>query len=160
MYLQLGGYMRSLTRQALLFLLVCFSASANLPDPLACFNNIVALDGAKQQLQIDRGLKQGDPVEPTMLTQYFSKDVLHLCPAGGSYTIGVIGQKPVCSIPAHSESEVERFVAQQRQPHFPWLLFAGRFVLFGAILFGVLFVVRRVTNHYRQQPPGRGSNGS
>jgi hypothetical protein len=139
-----GGYMRAIVKPLLLLLAFSLSALADLPAPLACYNNIGALDGAKEQLRIDRGLKIGDPVEPVMLTQYFFRGVLPQCPSGGTYTIGAIGQKPVCSIPAHSESEVLRLAAQKRPLSFPWLLFAIRFVIAGTILLGVIAVVRRL----------------
>src|SRR5437016_4119080 len=111
----------------------CCSVRADLPDPLACYNNIVALDGAKQQLQIDEKLSTGDPVRPDMLTHYFLKS-MPVCPAGGTYTIGPIGQEPVCSIARHSRAAVQSFVAHHSTS--PWFVVIKRFVLLGVPVFG------------------------
>lgn len=85
-----------------------------------------------------------------MLTQYFH--VLPVCPAGGTYTIGPIGKQPVCSIAAHSQEAVKELIAHQSKPSFPWLVFIGRFALFGVPLFGLYFVFRRLTRSLMKTP--------
>jgi hypothetical protein len=121
---------------------------ADTPDPLACRNNIVELDGAKQQLQIDRKLIEGDTVEPNMLTQYFRAG-LPVCPLGGSYTIGPIGQEPFCSIAGHSRVAVQQFAAHGVT--FPWFVVISFFLL-GAAVFGAYFMVRRLTRPLQRTP--------
>jgi len=129
---------------ALLLLVFCnLPLRANTPDPLACRNNVAALDGAKQQLQIDKKQHLGDPVESGMLTQYF-RHALPVCPSGGSYTIGPIGQEPTCSIAAHSPEAVLEFISRQRQPSFPWAVFTKRFVLLGVPVLVAYFAIRRL----------------
>jgi hypothetical protein len=126
----------------------CCSVRADLPEPLACYNNIVALDGAKQQLQIDQNLSTGDPVTLDMLTHYFKS--MPICPAGGIYTIGPIGQEPVCSIVRHSRPAVQSFVAHQSA--FPWFVVIKRFVLTGVPVFGAYFIVRRLKRPLQRMP--------
>ena len=126
----------------------CCSVRADFPDPVACYNNIVALDGAKQQLQADQKLSRGDPVTPDMLTHYFKS--MPLCPAGGTYAIGPIGQEPVCSIARHSRAAVQSSVAHPAK--FPWLAVITRFVLLGVPVFGAYFIVRRLTRPLHSTP--------
>ena len=65
----------------------------------ACLNNLRQLDAAKQQWALENGKKSTDV--PT------KKDLLPflrhwpVCPAGGTYTIGSVGEPPTCSIPGH-----------------------------------------------------------
>lgn len=137
----------------LLSVFCCCSVRATIPNQLACRNNIVLLDGAKKQLQIDQKLHTGDPVEPKMLKQYWRSD-LPLCPAGGTYTLGPIGQEPVCSLAAHSKAAVEAFIARQPKPSFPWFVFTMRFISLGVPVFGAYFILRRLIRRGKGKASG------
>ena len=67
----------------------------------SCIQNLRQIDGAKEQLQLETKLKNGDVVTITALAGYI-KGGFPTCPAGGSYSIGPIGTDPTCSIPGHS----------------------------------------------------------
>ena len=68
----------------------------------ACINNLRVIEGAKQQWALDN--KKQDSDTPTaqeldaLLKGRFSS---MKCPAGGTYTINPVGEKPTCSIPSH-----------------------------------------------------------
>jgi hypothetical protein len=70
----------------------------------ACVNNLRLFDAAKQQWALENRKQNTDT--PTMkdLQPYLGRGAnleLPVCPAGGVYTIGSVGEKPTCSIPGH-----------------------------------------------------------
>jgi competence protein ComGC len=70
----------------------------------ACINNLRLFDAAKQQWALENRKQSTDT--PTMkdLQIYIGQgqdSKLPVCPAGGEYTIGTVGEKPTCSIPGH-----------------------------------------------------------
>lgn len=67
----------------------------------ACINNLRQIDGAKNEWALEKGKKKGDPVTEADLLPYLQGGVFPKCPAGGTYTIGKVGEKPTCSIPGH-----------------------------------------------------------
>jgi hypothetical protein len=36
------------------------------------------------------------------LSPYFKDGIFPVCPSGGTYTIGAVGEQPTCSIPGHA----------------------------------------------------------
>jgi prepilin-type N-terminal cleavage/methylation domain-containing protein len=60
----------------------------------ACINNLRQLDGAKDQWAIENKAATGDSCAQGDISPYLKK--WPECPAGGSYTIGVIGTDPTC----------------------------------------------------------------
>ena len=71
-----------------------------------CINNLRYIDGAKQQWALVNRKQSTDT--PTMedLRPYVGRGAtgtLPVCPDGGFYTVGSVGQKPTCSIPGHVE---------------------------------------------------------
>ena len=65
----------------------------------ACINNLRQLDAAKNQWALEKGKKSGDvPTKEDLMPFLRSWPV---CPAGGAYTIGSVGESPTCSIPGH-----------------------------------------------------------
>jgi prepilin-type N-terminal cleavage/methylation domain-containing protein len=72
----------------------------------ACINNMRQIDGAAQQWALEKGKKGGDAIGlNTDLTPYIklnSAGSIPPCPAGGSYTVGVVGAIPqvTCSLAA------------------------------------------------------------
>jgi hypothetical protein len=70
----------------------------------ACINNLRQIDAAKQQWALENGKKTGDAVTEADIKPYIKLDAdgnLPKCPAGGTYTIGKVGENPTCSIPGH-----------------------------------------------------------
>jgi hypothetical protein len=63
----------------------------------ACMNNLRQIDGVKQQWALETGHTNGSRVTPADVAPYLKRDGL-LCPSGGTYTLGVIGENPVCSL--------------------------------------------------------------
>jgi general secretion pathway protein G len=69
----------------------------------ACIMNLKAIDGAKANWALD--YKKGDADAPSA-ADLFGRDKYienaPQCPAGGTYQIGPVGDKPTCSVPDHS----------------------------------------------------------
>ena len=67
----------------------------------ACINNMRQIDGAMQQFAIENGKTVGYVINfPTDLTPYIklnSANSIPGCPAGGTYTVGTVGQVPQVS---------------------------------------------------------------
>lgn len=61
-----------------------------------CVNNMRIISAAKDQDALENNLAAGAP-SPNYLN-YIKNGVLPVCPAGGTYTINVIGTNPTCSI--------------------------------------------------------------
>ena len=70
----------------------------------ACINNMRQIDGAAQQWALEKCKKTGDTITlATDLTPYIklnSSTSIPPCPAGGSYTVGKVGDIPqvTCSL--------------------------------------------------------------
>ena len=72
-----------------------------------CINNLRQIDGAKQMWALEHRKEQADTPTPQDINPYLKGgfESMH-CPAGGSYSIGSVGEVPTCSIPGH---ELPRF---------------------------------------------------
>ncbi|HSY10486.1 MAG TPA: hypothetical protein VK840_06180 [Candidatus Dormibacteraeota bacterium] len=77
-----------------------FSAEAQQRN--ACINNLRQIDAAKQQWALENK-KTADAI-PTVqdLLPYFKDGIFPVCPSGGTYTIGIVGEVPTCSVPGHA----------------------------------------------------------
>ena len=65
----------------------------------ACINNLRQIDAAKNEWALEKGKSASDiPAREDLLPYLRSWPV---CPAGGTYTIGPVGEQPTCSIPGH-----------------------------------------------------------
>jgi hypothetical protein len=75
------------------------------PSPLtfrsACINNLLQINGAKEQWAADEKAEPGTAVVEAEIAQYIKGGALPQCPRGGKYTIGKVGELPRCSIPDH-----------------------------------------------------------
>ena len=64
----------------------------------ACINNLRQIDAAIQQFSVDAGKHQGDTISwPNDLTSYIklnAKGSIPPCPAGGTYSLNVVGTIP------------------------------------------------------------------
>jgi len=76
----------------------------------ACINNLKQIDAAANEWALEKGKKNSDTIVlGTDLTPYIklnSAGNIPPCPAGGSYTLGFVGDNPTCSLgssvtPAH-----------------------------------------------------------
>ena len=70
----------------------------------ACINNLRQIDAAKQQWALENNKKPADIPSQSDLLPYLSRGVKGswpVCPQGGQYTIGSVGEEPACSIPGH-----------------------------------------------------------
>lgn len=68
----------------------------------ACINRLRQIDAAKEQFALANGLRNGVPV-PTQGIGAYIKGGWHAmkCPAGGKYTVNLLGTDPQCSVPGH-----------------------------------------------------------
>jgi len=70
----------------------------------ACISNLRLIDVAKQQWALENNKKPGDTPTQEDIQKYLGrgeKGEFPVCPQGGAYTIGSIGEKPTCSLPGH-----------------------------------------------------------
>lgn len=70
----------------------------------ACINNLRQIDGAKNQWALENDKTNGAPVTEADIKPYLKLDAnveFLKCPAGGTYTIGRVGENPTCSVPGH-----------------------------------------------------------
>lgn len=69
----------------------------------ACINNLRQLDAAENQWALENGKKAGDACTEADLKPFIRLvgGQLPKCPAGGTYTIGPVGESPKCSVPDH-----------------------------------------------------------
>ncbi|MFQ3588059.1 MAG: prepilin-type N-terminal cleavage/methylation domain-containing protein [Fimbriimonadaceae bacterium] len=64
----------------------------------SCIANLKQIDAAKEILAQDQRLSNGATVQMSDLWPvYIRQSTQPLCPSGGTYTIGTIGQTPTCS---------------------------------------------------------------
>jgi chromosome segregation ATPase len=67
----------------------------------ACIANLRLIYAAKQAWALDKNKTDSDlPTEQDLLP-YLKGGVFPVCPSGGVYSIGTVGQSPTCSIPGH-----------------------------------------------------------
>jgi hypothetical protein len=81
-----------------------FIKARNTSQQNACINNLRVLDAAKQQWAIEKNKKSTDTPEASDLQPYLGRGgngEMPVCPAGGTYTLGAVGEKPTCSVPGH-----------------------------------------------------------
>jgi hypothetical protein len=70
----------------------------------ACINNLRIIDAAKQQWALEYHKKATDIPTAQDITPYMGRGPagqFPVCPEGGTYIIGAVGEKPRCSIPGH-----------------------------------------------------------
>ena len=63
---------------------------------IECINNLREIDVAKNEWALEKRGKTGDVPTSQDLTPYFKNGVFPTCPAGGTYTIGAVGNDPAC----------------------------------------------------------------
>jgi len=63
----------------------------------ACLNRLRQIDAAKQQWSLETGHALG-PVSAAELEKLFFNGHTMVCPSGGAYSYGNLGEDPVCSL--------------------------------------------------------------
>lgn len=66
-----------------------------------CIKGLNVIEGAKQQWSLENKKRVGYPVTTSDITPYCNQQIMPICPAGGTYTLGSVGTKPTCNIPLH-----------------------------------------------------------
>jgi len=70
----------------------------------ACINHLRQIDGAKNEWALENNKTNGTLVTEADIKPFIKLDAsgkLPKCPAGGTYTIGKVGEPPTCSVPEH-----------------------------------------------------------
>jgi general secretion pathway protein G len=68
----------------------------------ACVTNLRQIESAKQMWALEHKKETTDTPTAQELDPYIPGGFSHLkCPAGGTYTINAVSEKPACSIPNH-----------------------------------------------------------
>ncbi len=70
----------------------------------ACINNLRLIDSAKQQWALEQRKTGADTPTWDDLRPYIGRGPqgeLPACPSGGTYTIGTVAEKPICSVAGH-----------------------------------------------------------
>src|SRR5258706_5076707 len=68
----------------------------------ACISTLKAIEGAKANWALD--MKKSDADVPGDADLFGADKYIEtkpLCPAGGTYTLGAVREKPTCSVPDH-----------------------------------------------------------
>ena len=71
-----------------------------------CINNLLSIDSAKEQWALEKKVEAGAAVQMVDLrhgTNMFLRWD-HDCPAGGTFTVGAIGEEPTCSLGEYGHS--------------------------------------------------------
>jgi hypothetical protein len=69
----------------------------------ACINNLRMIDAAKQQWALEKNKTATDvPTQEDLMPYISHSGQFPRCPAGGTYTIGPVGEPPTCSISGHT----------------------------------------------------------
>jgi len=66
-----------------------------------CIANLRLIYAAKQAWALEKNKTDTDTPTEQDLLPYIKGGVFPVCPSGGTYTIGPVGQLPTCSIPGH-----------------------------------------------------------
>lgn len=67
----------------------------------ACINNLRQIDAAKNEFALEKGKANGAVVAESDITPYIAGGKMPVCPSGGTYTIGKVGENPTCSTVGH-----------------------------------------------------------
>lgn len=74
-----------------------FRAAQNTSAANACGGNMRMLDSANEQWAMSAGVTNG-PADPVGVFSYIKGNRMPICPGGGEYTLGDIGETPQCSL--------------------------------------------------------------
>ena len=68
---------------------------------VGCIHNLRLIDAAKASWALDKNKKQSDTPTEDDLAPYLKEHGFPKCPAGGTYKINSVHEKPTCSVPNH-----------------------------------------------------------
>jgi len=69
----------------------------------ACINNLRMIQGAKQQWALENNKTSSDVPGWDDIQPYLGRGkAIPVCPKGGGYSLGAVGELPTCSIPGHT----------------------------------------------------------
>jgi hypothetical protein len=106
---QLHGFKKHIWFLCLLALLIGSVKITATTTPLsACLNNLRMIDGAKEQVALEKKLAEGTTVDPSEVIPYIKGRMLPQCSGGGTYSLGRIGEDSTCSISGHSWARAAR----------------------------------------------------
>jgi hypothetical protein len=71
---------------------------------VACMNNLRQIESAKASAALEKGWQDGQQVGAEDITPFLRGGQLPECPLLGAYSIGVVGEKPACSIHGTAET--------------------------------------------------------
>ncbi len=66
-----------------------------------CINQLRTIEMAKAEEALKTNLEDGQPVEVSSLLPYFKDHKMPVCPRGGTYDIGAVGEMPRCTVKGH-----------------------------------------------------------
>src|SRR5437764_6998303 len=75
-----------------------FVRARNTSQRDACIENLRQIDWGKQQWAVENRKSSADSCSSDDVKTYIKLNSFPHCPAGGSYTLGVVGEDPVCSL--------------------------------------------------------------
>ena len=79
-----------------------FIKARNVAMTNMCINNLRQIDGAKQEWALEKRKDESQTPTGEDLKPYLKRDFTSVvCPAGGTYVINAVGEKPTCSIAGH-----------------------------------------------------------
>jgi hypothetical protein len=76
-------------------------AQTEAQERTACIANLRLIYAAKQAWALEKSKTDSDVPTQQDILPYLKGGVFPVCPAGGTYTVGAVGQSPTCSIQGH-----------------------------------------------------------
>ena len=73
-----------------------------------CINNLRQLDGAKEQYLLDHEIRFNDMAIEQLCGPGRYLNRIPVCPAGGVYELGSVGEVPTCSVAGHAIPQSRR----------------------------------------------------
>jgi hypothetical protein len=67
-----------------------------------CINNLRQIDGAKEQWALENAKPVGATANEKELSEFLRGKRWEVCPKGGKYFIGNVGEEPRCSVAGHT----------------------------------------------------------
>lgn len=67
-----------------------------------CINNLRQIDGAKEELALEKKKTKGESIPYEELHKYIKGGAIPTCPSGGEYFLGSVDEAPRCTIEGHS----------------------------------------------------------
>ncbi len=64
----------------------------------ACVNNLLQIDGAKEQWALENKKEKGAVVDEAQINQYLMRNARPVCPTSGTYVYQPIGTSPRCTV--------------------------------------------------------------